>query len=59
MVLRKIVLPSGQEDHPFLGDWRITAIELWDREYLDMEVPAFLRFGDNLMGEFQFGLVRG
>jgi hypothetical protein len=34
-------------------------MELWDRDYLDMEVPAFLRFGDGLMGEFQFGLVRG
>lgn len=41
------------------GSWRIGEMELWDRDYLDMEVPAFLRLDADGLGEFQFGLVRG
>jgi hypothetical protein len=43
----------------FLGDWRITEMEAWDKEYLDMEVPAYIRFEEDKMGSFQFGLVQG
>lgn len=43
----------------FAGDWRITEMEAWDREYLDMEVPAYIRFEEDKMGSFQFGLVQG
>jgi hypothetical protein len=41
-----------------IGDWRIVEMDLWDREYMDMEVPAFIRF-EKEGGEFQFGLVSG
>lgn len=41
-----------------IGDWRIVEMDLWDREYMDMEVPAFIRFEEE-GGEFQFGLVSG
>lgn len=41
------------------GDWRITEMELWDREFMDMEVPAFIRIAKDGSGEFQFGLVSG
>ena len=34
-------------------------MELWERDYLDLEVPAFLRFRADRSGEFQFGAVRG
>lgn len=34
-------------------------MELWDRKYMDMEVPAFIRFEKDGSGEFQFGLVSG
>lgn len=43
----------------FVGRWRITHMELWDREYLDLEVPAFIEFRQDQFGEFQFGVVRG
>ena len=42
----------------FLGDWRLTEMEAWDREYMDMEVPAYIRFEQNGTGEFQFGVVQ-
>ena len=42
-----------------VGRWRITGMEMWDADYYDMEVPAFIAIRDNLRGEFQFGLVQG
>lgn len=45
--------------NPFLGHWRITETELWDREALDLLAPAFIRFEDDRMGGFQFIAVRG
>ncbi len=41
------------------GTWRITGMEVWDAEYLDMEVPAHITIRSDLTGEFQFGLVQG
>ncbi len=43
----------------YSGEWRITSMEQWDSDYLDMEVPAYIKIGDNGSGEFQFGLVLG
>jgi hypothetical protein len=40
-----------------VGRWRITSMEMWDADYFDMEVPAYLQIRPNLQGEFQFGLV--
>jgi hypothetical protein len=34
-------------------------MEQWDREYMDLEIPAFIRFLKEGSGEFQFGLVSG
>ncbi len=45
--------------NPFVGHWRITETELWDREALDLLAPAFIRFEDDRMGGFQFIAVRG
>lgn len=42
-----------------IGYWRIVAMELWDRDYLDLEVPAHLTLGGARSGSFQFGAVRG
>lgn len=53
----KKVKPKGGTS--LVGDWRIIEMELWDREYMDMEVPAFIRIADDGSGEFQFGLVSG
>ena len=42
-----------------VGRWRITGMEMWDADYCDMAVPAYLAVRDDLRGEFQFGLVQG
>ena len=43
----------------YSGNWRITEMEMWDEDYLNMEVEAFITIGSKGMGEFQFGLVSG
>jgi hypothetical protein len=46
----------------FLGYWKITAMEQWDIEYIDLVVRGFLEFeyeDEHLMGQFQFGAVAG
>jgi hypothetical protein len=42
-----------------LGSWRITGMELWSRDMLDLVVPAHLTFEHDLLGSFQFIAVRG
>lgn len=41
-----------------VGNWRITEMDAWDADYVDMEVPAYLTIRKDLTGEFQFGLVQ-
>ena len=43
----------------FAGYWRITEMEVWGPKYLDLIVPAYIEFEDEMMGGFQFGAVRG
>jgi hypothetical protein len=42
----------------YAGRWRIVSMESWNAGYFDMEVAAHLTIGDDLSGEFQFGLVQ-
>jgi hypothetical protein len=44
---------------PYLGNWRIIEMELWDKDFIDMETEGYFLFGDDEMGDFQFGLVQG
>lgn len=46
-------------DHDFVGIWHIYEMELWDSDYYNMEVQAFIEIGSNNLGDFQFGLVSG
>lgn len=43
----------------FVGKWRIVEMEVWDQEYVDMEVPGYIRIDSDGIGRFQFGLVSG
>ena len=43
----------------YSGQWRITEMEQWDSEYLDMDVPAYITIDAQGSGDFQFGLVCG
>ncbi len=29
--------------HPLLGKWRITSMELWDAEFIDLLGPGYIR----------------
>ena len=43
----------------FIGIWRITEMEQWDQDYIDLEEPGYFRFDKGDMGEFVFGTVNG
>jgi len=45
--------------HPLAGKWRIVEMELWDREFIDLLGPGFIRIDDQVGGEFRFGAVTG
>jgi len=40
-----------------IGKWRITEMELWDKDYLNMIEPAYIHFKANGLGQFKFGCV--
>jgi hypothetical protein len=48
---------------PVIGYWKITDMEVWDHDYVDLVVPGFIEFdnadGDHVTGSFQFGTVSG
>lgn len=43
----------------FAGTWHIYEMKMWDEEYFNMEVQAYIRIESNKSGHFQFGLVSG
>ena len=49
-------MPSRK--NPLLGRWRITEMELWDTDFVDMLEPAYITFEAKGGGEFVFGAVR-
>ncbi len=53
---------SKTDSTSFLGYWKITSMEVWGQDYVDLVVPGHITFemeDDRLMGSFQFGTVRG
>ncbi len=43
----------------FTGKWHIYEMEMWDKDYFNMEVQAYIKIDSNNCGDFQFGLVSG
>src|SRR3972149_10248629 len=43
----------------FIGTWHIYEMEMWDEDYFNMEVQAYIKIVSNNKGNFQFGLVTG
>lgn len=39
------------------GPWRIVEADIWDRAYLNLVEPAYLRIDDDGSAEFAFGVV--
>ena len=50
---------TANKPNAFLGRWRITEMEEWDQDYVDLVVPGFIEFDADGSGEFQFGAVHG
>jgi hypothetical protein len=44
---------------PFPGRWHIVSMSMWDEDYLNEEVQAFIEFEEDEKGSFQFGYVQG
>ena len=42
-----------------LGRWSIDSMSMWDKGYIDAEVPGYFEFGADNLGSFQFGYVQG
>jgi hypothetical protein len=43
----------------FTGRWRITSMELWDTDAIDLLEPAFIEFDRDQTGRFGFIAVEG
>jgi hypothetical protein len=43
----------------FLGTWRITTMELWAKNAIELLGPGLFIFEDDAFGEFRFIAVRG
>ncbi len=43
----------------FVGTWHIYEIEMWDENYFNMEIQAYIKIDSSNRGDFQFGLVSG
>ena len=42
-----------------LGRWSIDSMSMWDKDYIDAEVPGYFEFEADNLGAFQFGYVQG
>ena len=42
----------------FEGRWRITEMDVWDNDYLDLVEPAHIAFDRQGRGQFVFGAVQ-
>lgn len=43
----------------FIGIWHICEMQLWDKDYFNMEVQAYIKIEPTNRGRFQFGVVYG
>ncbi|NUN03989.1 MAG: hypothetical protein HUU41_23025 [Bryobacteraceae bacterium] len=43
----------------FRDRFRITWMEQWNQDYVDLDVEGCIEFREKLQGEFQFGTVQG
>ncbi|PWC56524.1 hypothetical protein [Azospirillum sp. TSO22-1] len=41
-----------------LGKWRLTEADQWDRAYLDLVEPAYIRFDEDGRSEMVFGALQ-
>jgi len=44
-------------EQSFKGRWRITNMDKWDKDFIDLVEPGFIEFLDNNFGAFHFGCI--
>jgi hypothetical protein len=44
--------------NPYLGRWRIIEMEMWDLDYVDLVNEGNFTFGDDGIGNFEFGAIK-
>lgn len=52
-------MTRSKQPDPLIGRWRITEMDEWDRETLDLMGPAFIEFREDGTGPFAFIAVEG
>lgn len=45
--------------HDFIGRWKITWMDEWAQDYVDLIEPGYFKFDEEGLGEFAFGAVHG
>lgn len=43
----------------FVGNWRITHMDEWDQNFVDLEAPGHFTIREDGTGSFAFGAVKG
>jgi hypothetical protein len=43
----------------FAGRWKITWMEMWGQDYVDLVEPGYFLFDEDNQGEFVFSVVHG
>ena len=51
-------MAGADTEKPFLGRWRITHMDAWDQEAVDLVVPGYFEFIEG-RGRFQFAAAIG
>lgn len=51
---KRMKIPEG-----YLGRWRITHMEMWDQDFVDLVVPGHFMIRKDGVGSFQFGAIQG
>ena len=48
----------GKKKNQYLGSWRITEMETWDQDYVDLVTVGNFTFGKDGIGNFEFGAIK-
>jgi len=48
----------AKKNSQFIGRWQITSMTEWDQDFVDEDVPGYINFVKDRLGDCQFGYVR-
>jgi hypothetical protein len=55
--IQRALTVAAKQKSQFAGVWRITEMEQWDRDYIDLHGPGFIKFEKGASGTMRFGAV--